>query len=141
MSRTSPLLESYRVHGFTGIQNASEEEIAEDHILNFDIIPLIIDRDDEAAFDFVLDKLWGSCRKGLIRASLQHSTTKYLSKVIALTGFMLLEEVDEGDNYSLEETCIVVRAYLKTMTFEELWALPDKGETLTEALRQMHDEV
>lgn len=58
---------------------------------------------------------------------------------------MLLEEIDESanfyDNYSVEEACIVVRAYLQTMTFEDLWTITHKGPNLTVALRRVRDDV
>ena len=136
----SPLLENYRRDGLEAIQRVDEREMLLDQNFCLDIIPLVVERDDEPVFDFVMDRLWDVYYKGLIRASLRTQNTKYLEKIIASTELMLLEEVD-SDDYTLEEMEIVLRAYLATMSFAELCNLPRKGPTLTQALDKLQVDV
>lgn len=136
----SPLLDSYRQYGWEAIKHVDEEEMLLDHNFCLDIIPLVVERDDEEAFDFLINNFWGIYYKGLVRTSLKLSTTKYLEKIIHFSGLMLLEEVG-SDNYTLEEMEIVVKAYLASMPFAELYNLPGKGVNLTQVLDRLQVDV
>lgn len=138
---SSSLLERYREHGLVGIMQANEMEMIQDHIFALDVIPLVIKRDDELAFDFLLDKLGGNYYKGVIKTSLECNTTKYLLKVIALTELMLLEEIDDKESYSLPETCLVLQAYLQILPFPKLKELCQGSAHLTKALSTLNEDV
>lgn len=106
----------YATRGYAAVAHLERECFLQDSAIINSLLELCLSNDDEEIFNLLLHKIWwGGYYKQLCALSLEHNTTKYLERLINVSGSMLFEEMDAQDErYSPEEFRIVEEAYAKT---------------------------
>lgn len=110
------LAADYAARGYASVAHLERERFLQDSVVVGTLLELAVSNDDEEVFNLLLHKIWwGGYYKQLCSLSLTHSTTKYLERLINVSGSMLFDEMDAQDEcYSPEDFRIVEEAYAKT---------------------------
>lgn len=110
------LASDYARRGYAAVAHLEREHFIQDSAVINTLLELCLSNDDEEIFNLLLHKIWwGGYYKSLCSLSLEHNTTRYLEKLISVSGSMLFDEMDAQDErYTTEELRIMEEAYAKT---------------------------